>query len=74
MEDHRRKIKAHRRMYLLVCMNRSDYPANKVYWRPHCAGYTTELSEAGYYHADQLYLCNGKNGDWIIEPTWDVYV
>lgn len=67
-------MKVKQRMYLLVCMKRSDYPANKVYWRPDRAGYTTDLSEAGYYTADELYMCAGNKGDWIIEPTWEAYL
>lgn len=58
------------RLYLIVCMKRSDYPKNKVYWRDNRAGYTEKLTEAGLYTAKELHLCAGSNGDWIIEPMW----
>jgi hypothetical protein len=62
------------RFYMLICLQRSDWPEKKVYWRPNQCGYTEHLSEAGYYRASELRQCHGKNGDWIIEPIWrEVY-
>ena len=58
------------RLYLIVCMKRSNYPQHKVYWREDCAGYTEKLTEAGLYRALELDFCAGSNGDWIIEPIW----
>ena len=58
------------RRYLLICLKRSDYPKHKVYWRDNQCGYTDKLEEAGYYKAEELHLCHGKRGDWIIEPIW----
>jgi len=58
------------RRYLIICLKRSEYPENKVYWRPNRAGYTKDWREAGQYASDELDQCAGSNGDWIIEPMW----
>jgi hypothetical protein len=58
------------RYYLLICLKRSKWPEKKVYWRPNRAGYTEELSEAGFYLASEIEQCAGSRGDWIIEPIW----
>lgn len=58
------------RRYLIICMKRSDYPKNKVYWRPNRAGYTEDWKQAGFYSSAQIDACAGSNGDWIIEPMW----
>lgn len=58
------------RRYIIVCLKRSDYPENKVFWRPNRAGYTKYMPEAGIYTAEELDQCAGSNGDWIVEPVW----
>lgn len=62
-------MKRHR-FYLLICLQRSEWPEKKVYWRPNQCGYTEDIDQAGHYLAEELYKCNGKRGDWIIEPIW----
>jgi len=59
-----------KRIYLIVCMKRSNYPTTKVYWRPGRAGYTDDVMEAGWYSSNDLDDCAGSRGDWIIEPLW----
>jgi hypothetical protein len=58
------------RRYLIICLKRSEYPENKVYWRPNRAGYTKYIPEAGLYTGKELDDCAGSNGDWIVEPVW----
>jgi hypothetical protein len=35
--------------------------ADLVFWRPNCAGYTTDA---------ELERCGGSFGDWLLEPVW----
>ncbi len=56
------------RKYVIICLKRSNYPDQKVYWRKNYAGYTEYLEEAGIYDSIELDGAAGKNGDWIVEP------
>lgn len=72
------------RKYRIICLKRSEWMQKKkddyisdwynnadlVFWRPNCAGYTTDAGEAGLYTADELERCGGSFGDWLLEPVW----
>tara|TARA_Y100000593_G_scaffold67412_1_gene123894 strand:- start:3 stop:230 length:228 start_codon:yes stop_codon:yes gene_type:complete len=65
------------RYYRIICLKRSkfrwahhcDKSEKVVYWRKNRAGYTEDRSEAGLYSGDDLNLCAGRYGDWILEPA-----
>jgi len=58
------------RMYRIICLKRSVYPTENVYWMPDYCGYTPLVSEAGLYRGEELDRAGGKTGDWIVEPCW----
>ena len=58
------------RMYRIICLKRSNFPSEKVYWCPKYAGYTDNIVDAGLYWAEELDRAAGKTGDWIVEPCW----
>jgi hypothetical protein len=57
-------------MYRIICLKRSEYPTDNVYWMPDYCGYTPLVSEAGLYRGEELDGAGGKTGDWIVEPCW----
>jgi len=61
---------AKQRMYRIICLERSNYPSEKVYWRPKYCGYTKDKADAGHYRSEELDKAAGKTGDWIVEPCW----
>ena len=64
------------RLYVIICLKRSEYPTKKIFWRPNMAGYTSDFREAGLYASAELDNCAGRNGDWIVEPvtSYDVKI
>lgn len=72
------------RYYRIICLKRSkfadqfDYEYNSdwykasviVYWKPHYAGYTSDIEEAGLYTALQLENANGSHLDWFASPVY----
>ena len=51
----------------VICLKRTVDPNLKVYWKPHRAGYTTDLDNAGVYDSDGLNKCAGDPGiDWDV--------
>tara|TARA_Y100000592_G_C5454384_1_gene310524 strand:- start:786 stop:1034 length:249 start_codon:yes stop_codon:yes gene_type:complete len=70
------------RVYTIICLRRSyfadreDYEytsewwaaSDIVYWQPNRAGYTSNVSEAGRYTAEELEDCAGDGWDWIARP------
>lgn len=51
----------------VICLKRTADPELKVYWKPHRAGYTTDLENAGVYDAAGLNKCAGVPGtDWEV--------
>tara|TARA_Y100000004_G_C8617269_1_gene287320 strand:- start:90 stop:338 length:249 start_codon:yes stop_codon:yes gene_type:complete len=73
------------RYYRLICLKRSvfgdrnewDYTSdwfnkgcNICYWKPHYAGYTYDIEEAGLYTAAQLKGANGSHLDWFASPVY----
>jgi len=59
------------RMYVIQCLKRSR-DGKSVFWRDNRSGYTENIHEAGVYDIEEIELCAGNFGDWIIHPIWNI--
>jgi len=59
------------RKYVIQCLKRSQN-GRSVFWRDERAGYTEDIKQAGIYSLQELEMCKGNFGDWVIHPIEDI--